>query len=85
MDLSKTTVFLGESGDTDYEQLIGGVHKSVILKGVGCGSRKQLHANRSYPLADVVALDSPNIVQTSEECKATSIRTALRTLGVLKC
>lgn len=85
MELSKTIVFLGESGDTDYEQLIGGLHKSVILKGVGCGSSKQLHANRSYPLADVLPVDSPNIVQINEECNSTNLRASLTTLGVLKC
>ncbi|XP_076902220.1 putative sucrose-phosphate synthase 1 [Bidens hawaiensis] len=35
MDLTKVVVFIGESGDTDYEGFLGGVHKSVILKGVG--------------------------------------------------
>lgn len=85
MDLSNTTVFVGESGDTDYEQLIGGMHKFIILKGVGCGSSKQLHGNRSYPLADVVPVDSPNIVQISEECNSTHLRASLGTLGVLKC
>ncbi|KAK6155533.1 hypothetical protein DH2020_009781 [Rehmannia glutinosa] len=37
MDLSKVVVFVGESGDTDYEGLLGGVHKSVVLTGV-CSS-----------------------------------------------
>ncbi|KAK1400058.1 Sucrose-phosphate synthase [Heracleum sosnowskyi] len=85
MDLSKTIVFLGESGDTDYEQIVGGLHKSVILKGVGCGSSKQIHANRSYPLTDVMPVDSPNIVQISEECNSNNLRASLSTLGVLKC
>ncbi|KAK2986214.1 hypothetical protein RJ640_010048, partial [Escallonia rubra] len=80
MDLSKTVVFVGENGDTDYEGLLGGVHKSVILKGVCSGTGNQLHANRSYPLSDVVPFDSPNIVQTSEECSSAVIRSSLEKL-----
>lgn len=72
---------MGECGDTDYEGLIGGVHKTVILKGVASDARK-LHANRNYPLEDVISLDSPNVVQV-EDCKSKGIRTALGELGVL--
>ncbi|XP_062099348.1 probable sucrose-phosphate synthase 1 [Humulus lupulus] len=81
MDLASVVVFVGESGDTDYEGLIGGIHKTVILKGVGNGSRI-LHANRSYPLEHVVTFDfdSPNVVET----EVGNIRTSLGKLGVLK-
>ncbi|PON71335.1 Sucrose phosphate synthase [Parasponia andersonii] len=78
MELSSVVVFVGESGDTDYEGLLGGVHKTVILKGVGSGSRK-LHANRNYPLEHVVSFDSPNVVET----EVGNIRTSLGKLGVL--
>ncbi|GKE29418.1 probable sucrose-phosphate synthase 1 [Tanacetum coccineum] len=54
MDLSKVVVFVGESGDTDYEGFLVGIHKSVILKGIGSSSNNQLHANRVYPLSDVI-------------------------------
>ncbi|XP_027174848.1 probable sucrose-phosphate synthase [Coffea eugenioides] len=84
MDLSKVVVFVGESGDTDYEGLLGGVHKSVILKGVCSGESSQLHANRSYPLTDVVAFDNPNLIQTSEDCSCAELRDSLEKLGVLK-
>ncbi|KAK9279174.1 hypothetical protein L1049_012852 [Liquidambar formosana] len=82
MDLSNIVVFVGECGDTDYEGLLGGVHKTVILKGV-CSSSQKLHANRSYPLEDVVPFDSPNIVQT-DEYNSNDIRASLEKLGVLK-
>lgn len=82
MDLSSVVAFVGECGDTDYEGLVGGVHKTVILKGVGSGSRR-LHANRNYPLEDVISLDSPNVVE-SESCNSIDIRTSLGKLGVLK-
>uniref|UniRef100_A0A5B6ZIB2 Sucrose-phosphate synthase n=1 Tax=Davidia involucrata TaxID=16924 RepID=A0A5B6ZIB2_DAVIN len=84
VDLSKMVVFVGESGDTDYEGLLGGLHKSVILKGVCSSSSNQLHASRSYPLSDVVPSDSPNIVQTTEECSSADLRASLEKLGVLK-
>ncbi|XAR66858.1 Sucrose-phosphate synthase [Bertholletia excelsa] len=84
MDLSKVVVFVGESGDTDYEGLLGGVHKSVILMGVSTGS-SQLHANRSYPLSDVLSLDSPTVAPVTEECSSDDVRAALEKLGLLKC
>ncbi|XP_047941719.1 probable sucrose-phosphate synthase 1 isoform X1 [Salvia hispanica] len=83
MDLSKVVVFVGESGDTDYEGLLGGIHKSVVLSGV-CSSASSLHANRSYPLADVICNDSPNIVRTSQGCSSSDLRAQMEELGLLK-
>lgn len=77
-------VFVGECGDTDYEGLLGGTHKSVILKGVCSNAISQLHANRNYPLSDVMPFDSPNIVQTTEDCSSSDIRASLEKLGVLR-
>ncbi|KAL3840750.1 hypothetical protein ACJIZ3_025341 [Penstemon smallii] len=84
MDLSKVVVFVGESGDTDYEGLLGGVHKSVVLSGVCSSARNQLHANRSYPLTDVIYYDSPNIVRSSEGCSSSDLRASLEELKVFK-
>ncbi|XP_059635162.1 probable sucrose-phosphate synthase 1 [Cornus florida] len=84
VDLLKMVVFVGETGDTDYEGLLGGLHKSVILKGVCTSGSNQLHANRNYPLSDVVPFDSPSIAQTTEECSAADIRASLEKLGILK-
>lgn len=84
VELSKMVVFVGESGDTDYEGLLGGVHKTVILKGICSSSSNQIHANRSYPLSDVMPIDSPNIVQTPEDCTTCDIRSSLEQLGLLK-
>ncbi|KAF2297252.1 hypothetical protein GH714_020031 [Hevea brasiliensis] len=33
IDLSKTFVFVGEKGDTDYEELLAGLHKTIIMRG----------------------------------------------------
>lgn len=82
VDLSNLVVFVGESGDTDYEGLLGGVHKSIILKGV-CNNNTLLHTNRNYPLSDVIALDSPNL-QTTDGCSSADIRNSLQKLGIVK-
>lgn len=76
-------VFVGQSGDTDYEELLGGVHKTVILNGGFNTAQSELHSTRSYPLKDVVAFDSPNILQI-DSCGANEIQFALEQLGILK-
>ncbi|XP_058759900.1 probable sucrose-phosphate synthase [Vicia villosa] len=83
-ELSKMVVFVGECGDTDYEGLVGGLHKSVILKGVGSRAISQLHNNRNYPLSDVMPLDSPNIVQAAEGSSSADIQALLEKVGYLK-
>ncbi|GLT85307.1 hypothetical protein SLE2022_034990 [Rubroshorea leprosula] len=82
MELSNAVVFVGECGDTDYEGLLGGVHKTVILKGIGINASK-LHTNRSYPLEHVISYDSPNIVQ-SEGHTEEDIKASLGKLGIVK-
>lgn len=82
-DMSKFVVLTGECGDTDYEGMLGGVHKTVILKGVGCEARK-LHTNRSYPLEHVVPSNSPLAVEC-EGCKSNDINVSLKKLGIFKC
>lgn len=81
-DMSNMVVFVGESGDSDYEGLLGGVHKTVILKGACEASFKQLHA-KSYPLEDVVAFDRPNNVKTEEGYSINDIQSSLKQLHVL--
>ncbi|KAG6740316.1 hypothetical protein POTOM_055762 [Populus tomentosa] len=81
-DLSNIVLFTGECGDTDYEGLLGGLHKTVVLKGVGSSSLK-LHANRGYPLEDVAPFVNPNFVQAGG-CTAEDIKESLEKLGILK-
>ncbi|RWR75599.1 Glycosyl transferase [Cinnamomum micranthum f. kanehirae] len=83
VDLSSMVVLVGESGDTDYELLFGGVHKTVILSGICKGTQRSLHASRTYPLEDVVPFDSPNIVRTTEGYDSNDIRLALGKLGII--
>lgn len=61
--LSKILVFVGEKGDTDYEDLLVGLHKTLILEGsVENGSEKLVRSEDSYKREDMVPQDSPNIV-----------------------
>ncbi|XP_043719523.1 probable sucrose-phosphate synthase 1 [Telopea speciosissima] len=83
VELSNMILFVGECGDTDYEGLLGGVHKTVILKSICSSARSLLHSSRNYPLEDVVPFDSSNIVQTTEQCSSDDIRESLVKLGVL--
>ncbi|GMG98984.1 hypothetical protein Nepgr_000824 [Nepenthes gracilis] len=81
-ELSNFVVFVGEYGDTDYDGLLGGVHKTVILKGA-CSDARKLHVNRSYPLEHVMPFDSPNMVQ-AEGCTLADMKVTLGKLGILK-
>ncbi|GMH07032.1 hypothetical protein Nepgr_008872 [Nepenthes gracilis] len=83
MELSNFVVFVGEYGDTDYEGLLGGIHKTVILKGI-CSDAHKLHANRSYPLEHVMPFDSPNMVHTDGGNLLEEIKASLGKLGILK-
>ncbi|KAF3565939.1 hypothetical protein DY000_02018364 [Brassica cretica] len=74
IDMAKMVVFVGESGDTDYEGLLGGLHKSVVLEGVSCSASNALHANRSYPLTDVISLESNNVVHARVDSDGSPFR-----------
>lgn len=76
IDLSKTIVFVGEKGDTDYEELMAGIQKTLVLKGaVECGSERLLRSEDSFK-RDVFSQDSPNIIYSEksyEECDILAI------------
>ncbi|XP_021887005.1 probable sucrose-phosphate synthase 1 [Carica papaya] len=82
IDLSSVVAFVGECGDTDFEGLLGGIHKTVMIKGLGTSSLK-LHANRNYPLEDIMPFDSFNVIE-AEKCDTNCIRTSLGKLGILE-
>ncbi|KAL8216213.1 hypothetical protein R6Q57_023050 [Mikania cordata] len=82
MDLNKMFVFVGEKGDTDYEDLLVGIHKTVILKdSVKYGSEKLLRGEESFKKEDMVPIESSNIV-ISEGYEVHDISAALKTLGI---
>ncbi|KAG5047740.1 hypothetical protein JHK86_017146 [Glycine max] len=77
IDLSKVVVFVGEKGDTDYEELVAGIQKTLVLKGaVEYGSERLLRSEDSYKREDVFSQDSPNIIyaeKSYEDCDISAI------------
>ncbi|KAK3034316.1 hypothetical protein RJ639_032656 [Escallonia herrerae] len=83
IDLSKMVVFVGEKGDTDYEDMLVGLHKTVILRGsVEYASEKLLRSEDSFKREDSVPQDSPSIA-FAEGCQLHDISTALESLGIM--
>lgn len=82
INLSNLVVFAGESGDTDYEFLVGGVHKTVVLNGV-CSDASKVHSNRNYPLEHVLPAMNSNIIECGS-CSKEDISVALNNLGFSK-
>lgn len=81
-DLSKVVVFVGEKGDTDNEDLLAGLHKTLVLKGsVEYGSEKLLHSEDGFRRDDVVPQDSPNIALV-ESYQPHDISATLEALGI---
>ncbi|GAU12334.1 hypothetical protein TSUD_252850 [Trifolium subterraneum] len=82
LNVANMYVILGETGDTDYEEMISGTHKTIIMKGVvSKGSEELLRGPGSYQRDDVVPNESPlvaYITETSEE----SIANALKQLSI---
>ncbi|XP_068494762.1 probable sucrose-phosphate synthase 3 isoform X2 [Phaseolus vulgaris] len=67
LNVANMFVFLGETGDTDYEELISGTHKTIIMKGVvSNGSEAILRGPGSYLREDVVPNESPLVACISE-------------------
>lgn len=63
VDVANMFVVVGDTGDTDYEELLSGTHKTIIIKDVvEGGSEKKLRANGNYGREDVAPDDSPNMV-----------------------
>ncbi|KAH9725981.1 putative sucrose-phosphate synthase 4 [Citrus sinensis] len=83
IDLSKMVVFVGEKGDTDYEDLLVGLHKTLILRGsVMYGSEKLLHGEDAFKREDVVPPDSPNIAYIEESYEPLDLSAALKAIKI---
>lgn len=81
IELPDVVILVGETGDSDYEELFGGLHKTVVLKGEFNTPANRIHTVRRYPLQDVIALDCSNIVGV-EGCSADCMRSTLEKLGI---
>lgn len=70
-------VILGENGDTDYEEMISGAHKTIILKDVVTkGSEDLLRATDLRD--DIVPKESPLIAYLSGKATASEIADVLK-------
>lgn len=79
LNVANMFVILGERGDTDYEELISGYHKTVIMKGiVEKGSEELLRTAGSYQREDIVPADSSFVFYAKNGSSPEDI------LGVLK-
>ncbi|XP_040373687.1 probable sucrose-phosphate synthase 2 isoform X2 [Rosa chinensis] len=80
LNVANMYVFLGESGDTDYEEMIAGTHKIIIMNGVvGLGSEELLRTSGSYLIDDIVPPQSlPVAIVNMQAPTADEIATALK-------
>ncbi|XP_065026355.1 sucrose-phosphate synthase isoform X1 [Musa acuminata AAA Group] len=79
LNVGNMYVIVGERGDTDYEELVSGYHKTVIMKGmVEKGSEELLRTAGSYHKEDTVPGHSPLVVFANKGIVAEEIMRALK-------
>jgi sucrose-phosphate synthase len=72
-------LIVGEHGDTDREEMLSGLHKTVIVRGVTeIGSESLLRSSGSYQKEDVVPSVSPFTAYTNGDLKANKIMRAFK-------
>ncbi|KAL5702802.1 sucrose-phosphate synthase [Ranunculus cassubicifolius] len=82
LNVANMYVVLGETGDTDYEELISGTHKTLIMKGVvEKGSEELLRTTGSYLKDDIVPGGSPLVAYTTSGAKADEISKVLKEIS----
>ncbi|XP_059632141.1 probable sucrose-phosphate synthase 2 [Cornus florida] len=83
LNVANMYVILGETGDTDYEELISGTHKTIVMKGlVEKGSEELLRTTGSYLKDDIVPGESPLVAYTDGVIKAEEIANAIKQVSV---
>lgn len=76
-------MFVGDKGDTDYEDLVSGLHKTIVLKSsVMHGSEGLLRGEEGCKSDDVVPSESPNTVYVEEGFGVHEISAALESVGM---
>lgn len=74
---------MGEKGDTDYEELVAGIQKTLVLRGVvENGSERLLRSEDNFKREDVFSQDSPNIIYAEKSYEDCDISTILEHLKV---
>ncbi|WOH08252.1 hypothetical protein DCAR_0727690 [Daucus carota subsp. sativus] len=82
LNVANMYVILGETGDTDIEEMISGTHKTLIMKGVvEKGSENLLRSSVSYLREDIVPAASPLVSYASAGATPEDIANALRKLS----
>ena len=75
-------IFAGEKGDTDLEELLPGLQKTIILKdSVLHGSERLLRDEESYKREDVVPVESPNVATLAGGFDPLAISSVLERVG----
>lgn len=86
LNVANMYVILGETGDTDYEEMISGTHKTIIMKGVvSKGSEELLRGPGSYQRDDVVPNESALVAcisETTEENIANALKQLSKSGGI---
>lgn len=79
VDVAHMFVVVGETGDTDYEELLGGNHKTMVVKDVvQVGSESKLRAPGNYDRSDIAPLEAPNVITTDIDSLCEDIVNALK-------
>lgn len=72
-------VVVGETGDTDYEELLSGTHKTIVIRDmVEGGSERKLRASGNYDRSDVAPSDSPNMIFADPDSVTSVLLEALK-------
>lgn len=79
IDLSKVILFMGERGDTDYEDLLGGLHKTVILRGL----EMNVHSDDGLKMDDIVISQDSIKVALAQGFGVDDISKALGHFGIM--
>lgn len=83
VDLSKVVVLVGERGDTDVEELIPGLQRTLILRGlVVHGSERLLRDEEGYKREDVVPTESAGVLSLAEGYDSEKISSAVEKAGI---
>ncbi|GKV28680.1 hypothetical protein SLEP1_g37699 [Rubroshorea leprosula] len=80
LNVANMFVILGETGDTDYEELISGTHKTLIMKGVVAKGSDELLRTTDLK-DDIFPTESPFITSISDGAKAEEIANALKQIS----
>lgn len=79
VDVANMVVVVGETGDTDYEELLSGTHKTIVIRGVvDGGSEMKLRASGNYDRSDVAPSDSPNMILAEADSATNTLLEALK-------